>query len=153
VRLNAPGHRSYHYWHAFVPGLSAGQVYAYRAVGPFDPARRLRFDPTKVLLDPYGRAVVVPDGYDRFAASRPGDNTKVVMRSAVVDPDAYDWDGDTPLRRPFAISGSQRSSSCPCSTSIRRAARRGSPTTGAILPFPSSLATPAIARVATRWIG
>jgi glycogen operon protein len=104
IRLDAPTHRTYHYWHAFVPGLHAGQVYAYRAVGPVDPARGLRFDPTKVLLDPYGRAVVVPHGYDRLAASRPGANTSVAMRSAVLDPDAYDWEGDAPLRRPFATT-------------------------------------------------
>jgi glycogen operon protein len=104
ITLDAPAHRTYHYWHAFVPGLGAGQVYAYRAVGPFDPARGVRFDPAKVLLDPYGRAVIVPDAYDRLAASRPGDNTKVAMRSVVVDPDAYDWEGDAPLRRPFATT-------------------------------------------------
>jgi len=104
IRLDAPRHRAYHYWHAFVPGLRAGQVYAYRAVGPFDPTRGLRFDPTKALLDPYARAVVVPEGYDRLAASRPGDNTKVAMRSVVVDPGAYDWEGDAPLRRPFATT-------------------------------------------------
>jgi isoamylase len=104
IRLDAPRHRTYHYWHAFVPELRAGQVYAYRAVGPFDPARGLRFDPAKVLLDPYGRAVVVPTGYDRLAASRPGENTKVAMRSVVVDPKAYDWEGDAPLRRPFAAT-------------------------------------------------
>ena len=104
IALDARAHRTYHYWHAFVPGLGAGQVYAYRAVGPFDPARGLRFDPAKVLLDPYGRAVVVPDGYDRQAAGRPGDNAKVAMRSVVVDPDAYDWEGDEPLRRPFATT-------------------------------------------------
>jgi glycogen operon protein len=104
IHLDAPTHRTYHYWHAFVPGLHAGQVYAYRAVGPVDPARGLRFDPTKVLLDPYGRAVVVPHGYDRLAASRPGENTSVAMRSAVLDPDAYDWEGDAPLRRPFATT-------------------------------------------------
>jgi glycogen operon protein len=104
VRLEAPAHRTYHYWHAFVPGLRPGQVYAYRAAGPFDPARGLRFDPDKVLLDPYGRAVVVPDGYDRGAAGRPGDNTAVAMRSVVVDADAYDWEGDAPLRRPFSTT-------------------------------------------------
>jgi len=104
IRLDVPTHRSYHYWHAFVPGVRAGQVYAYRAVGPVDPARGLRFDPAKVLLDPYGRAVVVPDGYDRLAASRSGDNTKAAMRSVVVDSDAYDWEGDAPLRRPFATT-------------------------------------------------
>ncbi len=101
VRLQAPAHRTYHYWHVFVAGLRPGQVYAYRAIGPFDPARGLRFDPEKVLLDPYGRAVVVPDGYDRGAASRPGYNAKMAMRSVVVDPDVYDWEGDVPLRRPF----------------------------------------------------
>jgi isoamylase len=104
IRLQAPAHRTYHYWHVFVAGLGPGQVYAYRAIGPFDPARGLRFDPEKVLLDPYGRAVVVPDGYDRAAATRPGDNAKMAMRSVVVDPDAYDWEGDAPLRRPFATT-------------------------------------------------
>ena len=48
-----------------MPGLDAGQVYAYRAHGPFAPERGLRFDAEKVLLDPYGLAVAVPDGYDR----------------------------------------------------------------------------------------
>ena len=57
IRLDARAHRTYHYWHAFVPGLRPGQVYAYRAFGPFDPARGLRFDRTKIVLDPYGRAV------------------------------------------------------------------------------------------------
>jgi isoamylase len=104
LRLEAPAHRTYHYWHAFVPGLRPGQVYGYRAMGPFDPARGLRFDPVKVLLDPYARAVIVPDAYDRLVASRPGDNTKVAMRSVVVDPDAYDWEGDAPLRHPFATT-------------------------------------------------
>src|ERR1700739_2216884 len=50
-------HRTYHYWHAFVPGIGPGQVYAYRVFGPFDPGRGLRFDPSKVLLDPYARTV------------------------------------------------------------------------------------------------
>jgi glycogen operon protein len=104
IRLDGPAHRTYHYWHAFVPGLGAGQAYAYRAIGPFDPARGLRFDPAKVLVDPYARAVVVPDGYDRLAASRPGDNTKSSMRSVVVDPGAYDWEGDAPLRRPYSTT-------------------------------------------------
>src|SRR4051794_35139479 len=73
IRLEAGEHRTYHYWHVFVPELGPGQVYAYRAYGPFAPDLGLRFDPGKVLVDPYGRAVAVPDGYDRHAASRPGD--------------------------------------------------------------------------------
>jgi glycogen operon protein len=48
--------RTYHYWHVFVPGVRPGQLYAYRVHGPFEPASGLRFDPSKVLLDPYGRS-------------------------------------------------------------------------------------------------
>ena len=54
-RLDPWQHRTYHYWHAFVPGLRAGQIYAYRAIGPNAPSRGLRYDADKVLLDPYGR--------------------------------------------------------------------------------------------------
>jgi isoamylase len=92
--------RTYHYWHVFVPNARAGQIYRYRAYGPFDPASGLRFDPSKILLDPYGRGVVVPKNYSRDAASQQGDNTPVAMKSVVVDPSAYDWEGDVPLRRP-----------------------------------------------------
>ena len=53
------------------------------------------------LLDPYGLAVSVPDAYDRKAAMRPGDNAATAMKSVVADPGRYDWEGDTPLRRPF----------------------------------------------------
>jgi isoamylase len=62
--------------HVFVPGIHPGQIYGYRADGPFDPERGLRFDPTEALLDPYGRAVVVPDGCSRHAASRYGRNKR-----------------------------------------------------------------------------
>jgi len=54
----------------------------------------------KVLLDPYGRGVAVPRGYSRDAASGAGDNASTAMKSVVVDPDAYDWEGDRPLHRP-----------------------------------------------------
>ena len=100
IRLEPALNRTYHYWHVFVPGVRAGQLYAYRAEGPWDPANGLRFDPTKVLLDPYGRGVAVPEGYDRGAAGAPGDNSATAMKSVVVDPYAYDWEGDAPLRRP-----------------------------------------------------
>jgi len=104
IELDARTHRTYHYWHVFVPGIRPGQIYAYRADGPFEPARGLRFDPGKVLLDPYGRAVAVSDGYSRHTASRYGQNNAIAMKSVVVDPDVYDWEGDAPLRRPFATT-------------------------------------------------
>ena len=71
-----PAHnRSYHYWHVFVPGIAAGPDLRISSAWTFDPARGLRFDPSKILLDPYGRAVVVPRAYDRKAAGTRGDNT------------------------------------------------------------------------------
>ncbi len=94
--------RTYHYWHVFVPGVKAGQIYGFRVEGPFDLGRGFRFDPTKVLLDPYGLAVMVPPKYSRDAATLAGDNTAAAMKSVVVDPAAYDWEGDEPLRRPCA---------------------------------------------------
>src|SRR5262245_36300538 len=57
VPLDPRTSRSYHYWHAFIPGLQPGQLYGYRARGQFEPSRGMRFDPGKVLLDPYGRGV------------------------------------------------------------------------------------------------
>ena len=104
IELDARTHRTYHYWHAFLPGIRAGQIYAYRADGPFDPGRGLRFDPAKALLDPYGRAVVVPDEYSRRTASRYGQNNAIAMKSVAVDPDVYDWESDEPLHRPFATT-------------------------------------------------
>jgi glycogen operon protein len=102
IELDVRTHRSYRYWHVFVPGIGPGQVYAYRARGPFLPEHGLRFDPDKVLLDPYGRAVCVPKAYSRPLASRRGDNNATAMKSVVLDPSQYDWEGDAPLQRPFA---------------------------------------------------
>ncbi|HEX8892403.1 MAG TPA: glycogen debranching protein GlgX [Terriglobales bacterium] len=100
ISLNPAANRTYYYWHVFVPDVQPGQIYAYRIAGPFDPGDGLRFDPAKVLLDPYSRSIVVPQNYNREAACRPGDNAATAMKSVVIDSDAYDWEGDTPLRRP-----------------------------------------------------
>ena len=94
--------RTYHYWHTFVPGLKSGQLYGYRVHGQADPVRGLRFDSSKVLLDPYGRGVVIPRTYDRDAGGRGVDNAASAIKSVVVDTQAYDWEGDLPLRRPIS---------------------------------------------------
>jgi glycogen operon protein len=99
IAIDPVANRTYHYWHVRVPGVEHGQLYGYRVHGPSDPASGLRFDSGKVLLDPYGRGVVVPKTYSRDAASLPGDNTSAAMKSVVVDPAGYDWEGDVPLRR------------------------------------------------------
>jgi isoamylase len=104
IELDVRTHRTYHYWHVFVPGIGPGQVYAYRASGPLDPTHGLRFDPDKALVDPYGRAVVVPDAYCRHLASQRGESTASAMKSVVADTSKYDWEGDVPLQRPFATT-------------------------------------------------
>jgi glycogen operon protein len=91
VSLDRQRHRTYHYWHAWVRGIRPGQIYGYRVHGPFAPAQGMRFDPQRLLLDPYGRAVAVPSDYDRMAASRPGDNAAHAMKSVVAPASEYDW--------------------------------------------------------------
>jgi isoamylase len=92
-------------WHGFVREVSAGQRYGYRVIGPYDPARGLRCNPAKLLLDPYARAT---DGQlvwgDRLLGYPPGDpdgrsgldSAPSMLRSLVVDP-SFAWGAD---RRP-----------------------------------------------------
>jgi glycogen operon protein len=100
IPIDPHTNRTYHYWHVFVPGLRAGQIYGYRVQGPFDPSSGMRFDPDKLLLDPYGRGVMVPRNYSREAACASGDNAATAMKSVVVDPRDYDWEGDAPPKQP-----------------------------------------------------
>ena len=102
ILLDPRKNRTYHYWHVFVPDIGPGQIYGYRVHGPLEPWRGMRFDTGKLLLDPYGKAAVVPETYDRIAASRPGENIGTAMKSVVTDPGRYDWEGDQPLKQPFA---------------------------------------------------
>ena len=101
IDLDPRINHTYHYWHTFVPGVAAGQIYAYRISGAFDPQRGLRFDPSKVLLDPYGKCIARPAARTGEASRRPGDNVATALRSVIVDPSSYDWEGDAPIGRPF----------------------------------------------------
>ena len=100
-------------WHGFVPGIGPGQAYGYRVSGPFDPARGLRCNPRKLLIDPYARAlagtVTYGDallGHDPADPGKPSglDSAPNVPRSLVVDvsDQAYDWEGDAQPRHPYA---------------------------------------------------
>jgi glycogen operon protein len=100
IPLDPRKNQTFYYWHIFVPGLEAGQIYAFRVDGPNDPAEGHRFSPDKILLDPYGKAIARPDHYSRISAGQPGDNTATAMKSVVADPSLYDWEGDAPLQRP-----------------------------------------------------
>lgn len=103
IPLDRELNRTFYYWHVFVQGLKAGQVYGYRVFGESRFEVGMRFDGSKVLLDPYARAVVT-DCYDRQAACRPGDNCAQALRGVVVDPSDYDWEGDQAIHIPFARS-------------------------------------------------
>jgi isoamylase len=102
ITLDPKCHKTYHYWHVFVPGIAAGQVYAYRAHGSFAPDQGLRFNCHKVLLDPYALAVVGWENYSRPAAIAPFDNCAQALRSVVVDSSAYDWEGDVHPKIPYS---------------------------------------------------
>ncbi len=100
-------------WSVFVHGLKAGQLYGYKVRGEFNPARGLRFNEHKLLIDPHtkavtGKAVNVdnlllaydPNSPDRDRSLDPRDNDRVVPKSIVVD-DAFDWKGDSPPDTPL----------------------------------------------------
>jgi isoamylase len=98
-------------WHAFVPGAGAGQAYGYRAAGPYDPARGVRCDPAKLLLDPYARALsgAVTFGPEvlGYAAADPAapstaDSAGSVPRSLVVAADDFRWRDHARPRHRFA---------------------------------------------------
>ncbi|MGE3911319.1 MAG: glycogen debranching enzyme, partial [Chloroflexota bacterium] len=102
VKLGPPLHRTFHFWHCHVRGLPAGSQYAYRVDGPWDPhGRGFRFNPNKVLVDPYAKGITTTR-WDRGAACTPDDNLATSMRGVVLDLSGYDWEGDTPLNRPMA---------------------------------------------------
>lgn len=100
IPLDPATHRTGDYWHILVPGLPPGQLYGFAAHGPWEPEAGLRFDPSRVLLDPYARGTAVPVGYRRLGVSEPAD-ASIPMKSVVVDTSRYDWEGDRPLVLPF----------------------------------------------------
>lgn len=101
IFLDPEVNRTYYYWHVFVPGIGDGQIYGYRVYGPYAPERGLRFNPHKVLLDPYTRAVANSAHWRRADAYGVTDNTATAFKSVVVDTSRYDWEGDRPLGRPW----------------------------------------------------
>ena len=94
IRLNPSVNKSFHFWHVHVSGIGAGQLYAYRMDGPNNPSETgCRFNPNKVLIDPYALGNV-NTLWDRGKAVGPDDNVATAMRSVVLDPDDYDWEDD-----------------------------------------------------------
>ena len=103
-------------WHCYVPGVGPGQRYGFRVQGRYAPLEGHRFNPAKLLLDPYAKAIdgvvdwthdanvlpYVPSG-DEDADLEPDDeDDAAAMPKSVVIDDAFLWEGDRPPRVPFA---------------------------------------------------
>jgi glycogen operon protein len=96
-------------WHGAIPGVPIGARYGLRAFGPWQPDQGLRFNPHKLLLDPYSKAVsgtlkpspaIYAYQFSRPSRQSTTDSASSMPRSVVVH-DEFDWgpDGDPPLRR------------------------------------------------------
>ncbi|MEV8172374.1 glycogen debranching protein GlgX [Microbacterium sp. NPDC077486] len=97
-------------WHGYLPTVQPGQRYGYRVHGPYDPAQGQRFNPNKLLLDPYAKAVAgeIDWGQSLFGYdfgdpdSRNDDDSATAMAKGVVVSPFFEWGGDRPLKTPYA---------------------------------------------------
>ncbi|WP_084960950.1 glycogen debranching protein GlgX [Thermoactinospora rubra] len=96
-------------WHGYLPGVGPGQRYGYRVHGPYDPARGLRCNPAKLLIDPYAKAIEGDVRWDeavygyRFGAPdsrNDKDSAPYVPRSIVINP-FFGWGHDRPPATPY----------------------------------------------------
>ena len=103
-------------WHCYLPGVGPGQRYGYRVHGPYDPNSGLRFNPAKLLLDPYAKAIdgtilhdrasvlpYVPDGEDADLEIDDEDDADAMPKSVVLD-ESFDWEDDRPLKTPWSAT-------------------------------------------------
>jgi glycogen operon protein len=101
-----------HVWHCYLPGIGPGQLYGYRVHGPYEPENGLRFNPAKLLVDPYAKAIAgrvnweapmfgyQPGHADADLSKDEQDDAQGVSKCVVTDP-AFDWAGDRPPRIPW----------------------------------------------------
>jgi glycogen operon protein len=96
-------------WHAYLPRVGPGQRYGFRVHGPYDPSNGLRCDPSKLLLDPYAKAIEGQPDWDEalFSYRFDGqdgrndlDSAPQAMKSVVINP-FFDWGHDRPPRIPY----------------------------------------------------
>jgi isoamylase len=111
VRIPLPEHTDLS-WHVYLPDITPGQVYGYRVHGPYDPERGHRFNPHKILLDPYAKAIARRVRWDdALFGYRVGDSAgdlsfderdsaPYAPLAVVVDP-AFSWGDDRPPRPPW----------------------------------------------------
>ena len=111
VRITMP-EQTQETWHVYIPHLTPGQLYGYRVYGPYAPERGLRFNPYKLLVDPYAKALageLVADGaLHGYSIGAPSgdlsfdtrDSAPYVPKAVVVD-GAFPWEDDRPPRIPL----------------------------------------------------
>jgi glycogen operon protein len=112
ARITLPEHTDM-VWHAFLPDMRPNQLYGYRVHGPYEPAAGHRFNPNKVVMDPYAKSVARTVRWaDEMFGYRVGsegdtdltfddrDNAEFAPLAAVVDP-AFTWGDDRPPRTPW----------------------------------------------------
>jgi isoamylase len=99
-------------WHAYLPDIQPDQLYGYRVHGPYDPGQGHRFNPNKIVLDPYAKAIGRPliwdDALFGYTIGDPAgdssfdgrDNAAFAPLAAVIDP-AFTWGDDRPPRTPW----------------------------------------------------
>ena len=116
IQLDENRNRTGDVWHICVNGLSAGALYLFKADGPYDPAKGLRFNKNKALLDPYAKALTGDfqwnlahaKGYDPLSKdldlSFSRENNAAYMPKCIVINDEFDWQGDKPLNYPMRYS-------------------------------------------------
>ena len=104
--------RTHHIWHVYVPDLLPGQLYGYRVYGPFDPLNGCRYNPNKLLIDPYAKAISGTIlwhnslfGYemghpDEDLSFNDEDSAPYIPKSVVIDPN-FDWEGDKSPKIPY----------------------------------------------------
>ncbi|MGH9099222.1 MAG: glycogen debranching protein GlgX, partial [Acidimicrobiales bacterium] len=119
TRIEVPVRRALH-WHCYLPGIGPGQRYGYRVHGAYDPARGHRFNPAKLLVDPYAKAIDGTLDWGRAQAAFPyprpdggepaddadlhaddADDATAIPKSVVID-QAFDWEGDRAPWTPWA---------------------------------------------------
>ncbi|MDD5556528.1 MAG: glycogen debranching protein GlgX [bacterium] len=112
VRTVAMPEKTASTWHCYLPGVGPGRHYAYRAHGPYDPARGHRFNPAKVLIDPYAMTIAGDVRWDDalfgYRIGDPAedlsrderDSAPYIPKSVIVDP-SFDWEGDAHPRTPW----------------------------------------------------
>jgi isoamylase len=104
--------RTHQIWHAYVPDIGPGQLYGYRVHGPYEPEQGHRYNPNKVLIDPYAKAIAgtinwndALFGYqighaDEDLSFSELDSAEFIPKSVVID-DNFDWSGDKLPKVPY----------------------------------------------------